>query len=262
MAKTRINNIEIAYDDTGSGPAVVLVHGYPFNRSLWTEQVSALADRYRVVALDLRGHGESEASTGASTMKLMAQDIAALMDELQIDRAVIGGLSMGGYVTLAFYQLFPERVEKLLLADTRAQADTDEAKATRADQVQQILADGMTGIVNAMLPKLLSPETVSKQPEIVKRVRDMMMHTTPEGAVGALRGMAEREDQTARLTQINVPTLIVVGKEDPITPVADSEKMHERIAGSQLVVIENASHVSNIEQPQQFNRALKDFLSR
>jgi len=262
MAKTRINNIEIAYDDTGSGPAVVLIHGYPFNRSLWTEQVSALADRYRVVALDLRGHGESEASTGASTMKLMAQDIAALMDELQIDRAVIGGLSMGGYVTLAFYQLFPERVEKLLLADTRAQADTDEAKATRADQVQQILADGMTGIVNAMLPKLLSPETVSKQPEIVKRVRDMMMHTTPEGAVGALRGMAEREDQTARLTQINVPTLIVVGKEDPITPVADSEKMHERIAGSQLVVIENASHVSNIEQPQQFNRALKDFLSR
>ena len=261
MAKTRINNIEIAYDDTGSGPAVVLVHGYPFNRSLWTEQVSALADRYRVVALDLRGHGESEASTGASTMKLMAQDIAGLMDELQIDRAVIGGLSMGGYVTLAFYQLFPERVEKLLLADTRAQADTDEAKATRADQVQQILADGMTGIVNAMLRKLLSPETVSKQPEIVKRVRDMMMHTTPEGAVGALRGMAEREDQTARLAHINVPTLIVVGKDDPITPVADSEKMHERIAGSQLVVIENASHVSNIEQPQQFNRALKDCLS-
>jgi pimeloyl-ACP methyl ester carboxylesterase len=120
----------------------------------------------------------------------------------------------------------------------------------------------MTGIVNAMLPKLLSPETVSKQPEIVKRVRDMMMHTSPEGAVGALRGMAEREDQTELLSQINVPTLIVVGREDPITPAADSQKMHERIAGSQLVVIENASHVSNIEQPEQFNRALKDFLSR
>ena len=262
MPKTRINNIDITYDDTGSGPAVVLIHGYPFNRSMWAEQVSALADSYRVVTLDLRGHGESESSTGASTMKLMAQDVAALMDELQIDRAVIGGLSMGGYVTLAFYQLFAERVEKLLLADTRAQADTEEAKATRGDQVQQIQADGMTGIVNGMLPKLLSPETVSKQPEIVKRVRDMMMHTSPEGAIGALRGMAEREDQTERLSQINVPTLIVVGKEDPITPVADSQKMHERIAGSQLVVIENASHVSNIEQPEQFNRALKDFLSR
>jgi len=261
MPKTRINNIDITYDDTGSGPAVVLIHGYPFNRSMWAEQVSALADSYRVVTLDLRGHGESESSTGASTMKLMAQDVAALMDELQIDRAVIGGLSMGGYVTLAFYQLFAERVEKLLLADTRAQADTEEAKATRGDQVQQIQADGMTGIVTAMLPKLLSPETVSKQPEIVKRVRDMMMHTSPEGAIGALRGMAEREDQTERLSQINVPALIVVGKEDPITPVADSQKMHERIAGSQLVVIENASHVSNIEQPEQFNRALREFLS-
>jgi len=261
MSKTRINNIDLAYDDTGSGPAVVLIHGYPFNRSMWAEQVSALADSYRVVTLDLRGHGESESSTGASTMKLMAQDVAALMDELQIDRAVIGGLSMGGYVTLAFYQLFAERVEKLLLADTRAQADTEEAKATRGDQVQQIQADGMTGIVTAMLPKLLSPETVSKQPEIVKRVRDMMMHTSPEGAIGALRGMAEREDQTERLSQINVPALIVVGKEDPITPVADSQKMHERIAGSQLVVIENASHVSNIEQPEQFNRALREFLS-
>jgi 3-oxoadipate enol-lactonase len=228
---------------------------------MWAEQVSALADSHRVVTLDLRGHGESETSTGPSTMKLMAQDVAALMDELQIERAVIGGLSMGGYVTLAFYQLFPERVEKLLLADTRGQADTEDGKATRADQVQQILADGMTGIVNAMLPKLLSPETVSKQPEIVKRVRDMMMHTSPEGAAAALRGMAEREDQTERLSQINVPTLIVVGREDPITPVADSQKMHERIAGSQLVVIENASHVSNIEQPEQFNRALKDFLS-
>ncbi|HTG95506.1 MAG TPA: alpha/beta fold hydrolase [Pyrinomonadaceae bacterium] len=261
MPKTRINNIDITYDDTGSGPAVVLIHGYPFNRSMWAEQVSALADSYRVVTLDLRGHGESESSTGASTMKLMAQDVAALMDELQIDRAVIGGLSMGGYVTLAFYQLFAERVEKLLLADTRAQADTEEAKATRGDQVQQIQADGMTGIVTAMLPKLLSPETVSKQPEIVKRVRDMMMHTSPEGAIGALRGMAEREDQTERLSQINVPALIVVGKEDPITPVADSQKMHERIAGSQLVVIENASHVSNIEQSEQFNRALREFLS-
>jgi len=262
MAKTRVNDIEIAYEDVGCGPAIVLIHGYPFNRSLWADQVTALADRYRVLTLDLRGHGETEASAGTSTMKLMAQDVSALMDELRIDRAVVGGLSMGGYVALAFYQLFPHRVEKLLLADTRAQADTKEAKVTRAEQVEQILAEGMAGIVNAMLPKLLSPETVSKRPDIVKRLREMMMHTNPAGAAAALRGMAEREDQTERLSQVNVPTLIVVGKEDPITPVADSEKMHDGIAGSQLVVIENASHVSNIEQPEQFNRALQEFLSR
>ena len=261
MPKTRVNNIDIAYDDAGSGPAVVLLHGYPFNRSMWAEQTATLIDRFRVVALDLRGHGDSESSTGASTMKLLAEDVAALMDELKIERAVVGGLSMGGYVTLAFHQLFPERVEKLLLADTRAQADTEEAKATRAEQAQKILAEGMAGIVDAMLPKLLSPETVSKRPEVVKRVRDMMLHTSPEGAAAALRGMAEREDQTERLSQIKVPTLIVVGREDPITPLADSEKMHQRIAGSQLVVIENASHVSNIEQPEPFNRALTEFLT-
>lgn len=261
MPKTVVNNTDIAYDDAGSGSAVVLLHGYPFNRSMWAEQTAALIDRFRVVALDLRGHGDSESSTGASTMKLMAEDVAALMDDLKIERAVVGGLSMGGYVTLAFHQLFPERVEKLLLADTRAQADTEEAKATRAEQAQKILAEGMAGIVDAMLPKLLSPETVSKRPEVVKRVRDMMLHTSFEGAAAALRGMAEREDQTNRLSQIKVPTLIVVGREDPITPLADSEKMHKQIAGSQLVVIENASHVSNIEQPEQFNRALSDFLT-
>lgn len=262
MPKTRINNIEIAFDDKGSGPAIVLIHGYPFNRSMWTDQTTALVDRFRVIALDLRGHGDSESSTGASTMKLMAQDVAALMDELKVGRAVVGGLSMGGYVTLVFHQLFSERVEKLLLADTRAQADTEEGKATRAEQAQKILTEGMAGIVDAMLPKLLSPETVSKRPEVVKRVRDMMLHTSPEGAAAALRGMAERDDQTERLSQIKVPTLIMVGKEDPITPLADSEKMHQQIAGSQLVVIENASHVSNIEQPAQFNRALGDFLTR
>jgi 3-oxoadipate enol-lactonase len=260
MAKTLVNNIEIAYHDDGSGSAVVLIHGYPFNRTMWAEQTSLLKNQYRVVALDLRGHGESQSSTGASTMKLMAEDVAGLMDDLQIEHAVVGGLSMGGYVTLAFYQLFPERVDKLLLADTRAQADTEEGKATRAEQAQKILAEGMAGIVDAMLPKLLSPETVSKRPEVVKRVRDMMLHTNPEGAAAALRGMAEREDQTDRLSQINVPTLIVVGREDPITPPADSEKMHQLISGSKLVVIENASHVSNIEQPDQFNRALIEFL--
>jgi 3-oxoadipate enol-lactonase len=262
MSKTKVNNIELAYDDIGSGPTVVLVHGYPFNRTMWDEQVAALRDNYRVIRLDLRGHGESEATEGPASMSLMAQDIASVMDGVGVDRAVIGGLSMGGYVALAFYQLFPSRVEKLLLADTRAQADTEEAKKVRAEQVQKILAEGMAGIADAMLPKLLAPETVSKRPEVVKRVRDMMLQTKPEGAAAALRGMAQREDRTARLADIQVPTLIIVGREDAITPLADSEKMHAAIAGSQLTVIENAGHVSNIEQPEQFNRTLRDFLDK
>lgn len=261
MTRAKVNDIEIAYDDVGSGTAIVLVHGYPFNRTMWDEQVAVLRGNYRVIRLDLRGHGESESSEGPATMNLMAQDISSILDQLGISRAVIGGLSMGGYVTLAFYHLFPARVEKLILADTRAQADTEEGKKVRAEQAQKILAEGMGGIADTMLPKLLAPETVSKRPEVVKRVRAMMLQTKPEGAAAALRGMAIREDQTVRLSEIKVPTLILVGREDAITPLADSEKMHAAIAGSRLNVIENAGHVSNIEQPKEFNSALISFLN-
>jgi 3-oxoadipate enol-lactonase len=243
------------------GLPVVLLHGYPFNRSLWSEQIAALTSGYRVIAPDLRGLGESDASPGAATMNRMAQDVAELLDHLEISRAVVGGLSMGGYVALAFYKLFPSRVRALILADTRAQADSNEGKQTRFQQAEQALAEGMASIADAMLPKLLTPETVSKRPEVVKRVRDMMLKTKPQGAAGALLGMAEREDQTTLLPQISCPTLILVGREDPITPVADSEKMQREIAGSRLVVIENASHVSNLERTEEFNEELVRFLS-
>ena len=260
MTLIALDDIQMAYTDTGIGRPLVLIHGYPFNRSLWDEQVNALTHSYRVIVPDLRGFGETDASAGSATMNRMAQDVAHLLDHLGISQVAVGGLSMGGYVTLAFYKQFPSRVRALVLADTRAQSDTDEAKQTRAQQAEKALTEGMAGIADAMLPKLLTPETVSKHPEIVKRVRNMMVKTSPQGAAAALRGMAEREDQTSLLSQISVPALILVGSEDPITPVADSEKMHQAIAGSRLVVLEKASHVSNIEQADQFNAELERFL--
>jgi 3-oxoadipate enol-lactonase len=261
MSSIRVGDIELAYTDTGLGQPVVLLHGYPFNRSLWNEQVSALSNSYRVITPDLRGFGESDATQGPATMNRMAQDVAELLDHLEISRAVVGGLSMGGYVALAFYKQFPSRVRSLILADTRAQADTEEGKQTRLQQAEKALAEGMAGIADGMLPKLLTPETVSKRPEVVKRVRDMMLKTKPEGAAGALLGMAERDDQTPLLAQISCPTLILVGREDPITPVVDSEKMNREIGGSRLVVIENAAHVSNLERTDQFNEELLRFLN-
>jgi len=261
MSFTRVDDIQLAYTDAGMGLPVVLLHGYPFNRSLWTEQVNALSNSCRVITPDLRGLGESDAVPGAATMNRMAQDVAELLDQLEISRAVVGGLSMGGYVALAFYKQFPSRVRALILADTRAQADNEEGKEKRYQQAEKARAEGMAGIADSMLPKLLTPETVSKRPEVVKRVRDMMLKTKPEGAAGALLGMAERDDQTSLLAQITCPTLILVGREDPITVVADSEKMHRAIAGSRLVVIENASHVSNIERTDQFNDELVRFLN-
>jgi len=260
MASLRINDIEIAYTDSGIGRPVVLIHGYPFNRSLWNEQIAALSSSYRVIAPDLRGFGESESAPGTATMNVMAQDVGLLLNHLGIARAAIGGLSMGGYVALAFYKQLPSRVRTLVLADTRAQADTEEAKQSRAQQAEKALNEGMAGIADAMLPKLLTPETVSKRPEVVKSVRDMMLKTKPEGAAAALHGMAERDDQTALLAKITVPALVMVGAEDAITPVADSEKMHAAIPGSRLVVIENAGHVSNLERTEQFNDALLSFL--
>ncbi|HJT67063.1 MAG TPA: alpha/beta hydrolase [Pyrinomonadaceae bacterium] len=261
MAFISLADIQLAYTDTGLGQPVVLLHGYPFNRSLWTEQVSALSNSYRLITPDLRGLGESDSRPGAATMNRMAQDVAELLDRLEISRAVVGGLSMGGYVALAFYKQFPSRVRALVLADTRAQADTEEGKQTRFQQAEKALAEGMAGISDSMLPKLLTPETVSKRPELVKRVRDMMLKTKPEGAAGALLGMAERDDQTRLLSQISCPALILVGREDPITPVQDSEKMHREIAGSRLVIIDNAAHVSNLERTEQFNDELVRFLN-
>jgi pimeloyl-ACP methyl ester carboxylesterase len=260
MPLIQIDDVQLAYDSIGSGSPIIFVHGYPFNRTLWSEQVAALSDKYRVITVDLRGFGESSSSGSPATMSRMAQDVAKLMDELNISAATLAGLSMGGYVLLSFYKQFEDRVSALVLADTRAGADTEEGKKVRAQQAETILAEGMAGTADAMLQKLLTPETVAKRADIVKRVRDMMVKTKPEGAAAALMGMASREDHTDLLSQIKCPTLILVGRTDPITPVADSELMHQKINDSKLIVIENAAHVSNIEQVDKFNTALKSFL--
>lgn len=261
MTRARIRGIEMAYDMEGSGPAVLLLHGFPFNRSMWREQVEALKDKYRVITPDLRGFGETSiVSEEPATMREMAEDVAALMDELGIERFALGGLSMGGYVAFAFYRSFPLRVRTLILADTRPQSDTDEARANREQQAQQALREGMQGIADAMLPKLLAPSTLAERQEVAEGLRRMMLSTDPRGAAAALRGMAERPDQTSLLQRILSPTLIIVGSLDQLTPPTDAEVMRREIRGSRLEVIEGAGHVSNLERPAEFSRALRSFL--
>lgn len=260
-SKKVVRGIEIAYDDVGSGPAVVLLHGYPFNRSMWSGQVEELRKNHRVIIPDLRGHGESAVTPGPATMESMALDVASLLESLNISRATIGGLSMGGYVALAFYRLFPLRVRALVLADTRAQADTDEGQQNREQQAEKAMREGLGVIADALLPKLLAPKTVTERPDIVRRLREMMVGTQPEGAAAALRGMAVRRDQTSFLSRIISPTLILVGRNDAITPLADSELMHKEIGGSRLQILEGAGHVSNLERAEEFNRAFIKFLN-
>jgi pimeloyl-ACP methyl ester carboxylesterase len=260
MSKARVRGIEMAYDVEGTGQPVVLLHGYPFNRSMWREQRAALSANYRVITPDLRGMGETEATSEPAPMIEMARDVAALLDHLQIDRAAVGGLSMGGYVALAFVRRFPLRVRSLVLADTRPQADTDEARQAREEQARRILEDGMSAIADDFLKKVLAPETFEERPDAVARVREMILSTKPEGAAAALRGMAERSDQTHFLPNILAPTLILVGSQDKLTPPADAELLHREIRGSRLEIIEGAAHVSNIERPAEFNHALTAFL--
>jgi len=266
----------LTFDDAGSGAAVVLLHGYPFDRSMWREQVDFLSTTgNRVVAPDLRGFGESVAQTSAcessetnhrlksvplTTMADMARDVAALMDELKIDQAAICGLSMGGYIAFEFVHLFPTRARALVLAGTRAPADNEQERQTRLQQVKQMLAKGMSGIAEASLSKLLAPRTLAEKPEVVARLREMILRADPQGASAAQRGMAARSDYSDDLAVINVPTLVVVGCQDPIRPVADAEFMHDRIRESNLEIIEDAAHMTNMEQPIVFNQALLEFL--
>jgi 3-oxoadipate enol-lactonase len=260
MKKASIRGIEIGYDEAGSGTPVVLLHGFPFNRTMWSEQIEALAPRHHVLAPDLRGHGETTVTAGPATMEDMARDVSALMEKLDISRAAVCGISMGGYVAMALYRMFPLRARALVLADTRPGVDTEEARANREVQAEKALQEGMAGIADAMLPKLLSPKTVARNPAVVARVREMILKTNPEGAAAALRGMAQRRDQTSFLSRVVAPALVMVGREDKITPLADAELMHREIGGARLAVIEDAGHVSNLEQPESFNAVLKKFL--
>jgi len=268
----------MAHDIKGSGPALVFLHGYPFDRSMWRDQVDGLTTGgFRVIAPDLRGFGESVAQTSVcesseldhrlkpvplTTMADMARDVAAVMDDLKIESTAICGLSMGGYVAFEFAHLFPARVKALVLAGTRAPADNEQERQGRLQQVEQMLTNGMTGIAEASLPKLLAARTHAEKPDVVARVREMIVRASPFAAAAAQLGMAARRDYSEDLANIKAPTLVVVGRDDAIRPVHDAEFMHKGIRNSRLEIIEDAAHMTNMEQPEVFNRMLTEFLQR
>lgn len=260
MTLKSVHDITIGYDDQGSGTPVVLVHGHPFNRSMWSQQVEVLAPTCRVIVPDLRGYGETTVTPGKVTLEEMAGDLAALLDALAIDRVILGGLSMGGQIVFEFYRQFPSRVRALLLADTQPQAETDQGRVVRYQTAQRILDTGMQSLAGEMLPKLLAAQTFTAHPDVVESVRRMIVQTPSEGAAAALRGRAERRDYTPLLHHITVPTLIVVGSEDQYTPVSDAQLMHREIAGSQLAIFEGIGHMPNMEHPAEFNAELMRFL--
>src|SRR5215472_3241607 len=260
--KALVNNIRIAYDDHGAGQPILFLHAFPLNRSMWDEQVKALLDenRFRLVAPDWRGFGESDITSEISTMEMFADDLAALMDSLGIDTAILCGLSMGGYVAFAFLRKYPQRVSGLILADTRPGADTAEARANRENVATLAESEGTSAIADLQLPKLISDYTRQHFPLVALRTRQMIEAATSQGTAAASRGMALRADSSDLLSSITCPTLVLAGEHDVLIPADIARDYAAKIPGAQFVVIPGAGHLSNLEQPQAFLQALNGFL--
>ncbi|HJQ25487.1 MAG TPA: alpha/beta fold hydrolase [Blastocatellia bacterium] len=258
--KATINHLNIDYRDQGSGVPVIFIHAFPLNQTMWDEQVAALSHRCRAITLGLRGFGGSDVADGPATMEQMAADVRSLMSTLDIERATLVGLSMGGYVSLAFYREYPDAVRALVLADTRASGDTHAARERRLQSAEKAERQGAATIADDMVPLLLGKTTQQARPDIAARVREMIEGNSPQGIAAAQRGMAARRDSTYMLAAIDFPTLIIVGAEDTLTPLAEAEAMRDGIRGARLQVIAGAGHLSNIERPQEFNAALSEFI--
>lgn len=256
-----INGVHLGHESRGTvGPVLVLLHAFPLNRAMWEPQMTDLCVDFRTVALDFRGFGESDAPDGPYSMEMLADDVKGLLDHLAVERVVLCGLSMGGYVALAFYRKYRELVQALVLADTRAGADPPEVRQGRYQMMEIARREGPPAVAERMLPRLLAPITFERDPALVERVRKMMEAAPTTGLVGALAGMAERPDSTGLLPQIACPTLVVVGEHDAPAPPAEARTMAEAIPRARLEVIPEAGHLSNLEQPETFNQFLRDWL--
>lgn len=247
----------ISYWDEGQGPPLLLVHAFPLCGAMWDRQVAALSAHYRVIVPDLRGFNASTLGETPTSLDRYADDLAALLDHLELESVTYGGLSMGGYIGFAFVRRHAARLNGLILADTRAGADSDEAKQGREKNARLAEEQGPPAVGEAMLPKLFA---ASAPAELKEEVRRLVAVNKPEGVAAALRAMAVRPDSSAQLGGIAVPALIIVGAEDALTPPSESHAMHAAIPNSQLVEISGAGHLANLEAPEAFNAALIEFL--
>lgn len=247
----------IAWLEAGAGWPLVLLHAFPLTAEMWRPQLERVPDDWRFIAPEL---SSAVPAAGARSMDDYARDIAALLDALLIDTAVVGGLSMGGYVTFALFRQAPMLFSGMILADTRPQADSAQAREARAVMRDQLARDGVSAVADQMIPRLLAGRTVREQPDVVRRVRDMIESIPPGAVDAALHAMMTRPDSTPDLARISCATLVMVGGEDDLTPPGEADGMHRAIDRSVLVTLPGAGHLSNLDQPEAFSRALADFL--
>jgi 3-oxoadipate enol-lactonase len=258
----RLNNLKIGYTDDGpdNAPTIVFIHGFPFDKSMWERQIDTLKDNFRVVSYDVRGHGESDIGQADFSIDLFVSDLIALMNHLKIDMAVVCGLSMGGYIALRAMELHPTRLLGLVLCDTQCAADTPEGKEKRMKAIASLQEVGVKAYAESSIPNLFAPESLKTKERSVDFIQELILKTPIKTLCNTLQALAARPETCSRLADVSVPVLILVGKEDKITPVASAMFMHERIRGSSIRIIDDAGHLSNLENPDDFNYQLKEFL--
>lgn len=260
MEKVHSDDAEIFYDVAGSGSPVVLLHPFPAHHEFWLPVTPFLSSRYRLIMPDLRGHGESGLGEGPATMQKHAADIARVMDAVEVDRAPLIGVSIGGYVIFEFWRRLHNRVTALVLCNTKASADSAEARAGRLDAASDVLQHGTETFFENMLQKVFAESTRRSRPDLVEGAHRMMRKMSAEDVAGVQRGMAERPDSISTLKTIDVPTLIITGDEDNMTGVPEAEIMKQNIPGAQMKVVAKAGHYSPWEQPEEVGRLLRQLL--
>lgn len=251
---------EIVYHVVGEGPPVILLHPFPANHEFWLPVADVLSSRYRVILPDLRGHSDSGVGEGPATMERHAADLARVMDDAGVGRALLVGVSIGGYVLFEFWRRHRGRVAALVLCNTKAAADPPEARAARLQAANDVIERGTEAFFESMIPRLLGKSTREARPDLVDGVLGMMRKMSPEDVAQVQRGMAERPDSMETLKTINVRTLVITGDEDILTGVNEAEIMRQHIANSQLRVIPKAGHYSPWEQPGEAGKLLRQFL--
>jgi 3-oxoadipate enol-lactonase len=260
MPQITSGDADIFYEVLGSGPPVVLLHPFPANHELWKPAAQALVSHYRIILPDLRGHGDSGVGEGPATMDKHAADIARVLDNEQIGRAPFVGVSIGGYVLFEFWRRYRARVDALVLCNTKAQADTPEARSGRLQAAADVIERGTEPFFENMLPKLIGKTTYRTRPDLVEGALRMMRKMSPQDVAMVLQGMAERPDSVETLKTINVPTLVVTGDEDLFTGVDEAELMRRNIQGNEMKVIAKAGHYSPWEQPEEVGKLVRQFL--
>ncbi len=259
-----INGLVVSYNDVGAAdaPVMILLHGFPLNKSMWAPQLEALREDFRVIAYDIRGHGDSESGTADFSIEMFVNDLLCFMETLGLEKVILFGFSMGGYIALNAVERFPERFEALILSDTQCIADTPGIREKRIASMDRILENGVEAYADEILVKLFAPASFVRHRPEVEAVREMIVNTSTESLCNTLFALAARKETRGKLMEIGIPTLILVGKEDQITPLEASQLMHGRIRGSVLAVVDHAGHLANMENPVVFNKHLVHFVAQ